>query len=64
MMMNDTERETHLLAWTTEKCSSDGESTLTFEEGWSMIKLHGLQVLSDMLQTFLLNRNGEERKER
>lgn len=62
--MNDADREAYLLAWTTEKCDVDGESSLTFEEGWNMIKLYGLKVLSDMLQSFLLNKDTEQRKER
>lgn len=64
MSLGEIDREKYLLAWTTEKCDPDKDITLDFEDGWNMIKLHGLQVLSDMLQSFLLNKDGEERKER
>lgn len=62
--MDESEREKQLLDWTTEKCSDENEGGLDFEEGWSMIKRHGLDVLNEMLKIFLLNKDGSGRRER
>jgi len=62
--MEDFEREKLLLDWTMDKCSDENSDSLDFEEGWSMIKLHGLDVLNEMLKNFLLNKDGKERRDR
>lgn len=62
--MNDTDREKFLLDWTTAKCTDDCIEPLDFEEGWKMVKLYGLDVLSEMLKNFLLNKDGKGREER
>lgn len=61
--ISDADREKYLLEWTTARCGEEG-AAFTFEEGWSMIKSFGLDVLSDMMTRFLLNEDGKERKER
>lgn len=62
--MDEQEREKQLLDWTTEKCSDENGDGLDFEEGWSMIKRHGLDVLNEMLKVFLLNKDNSGRRER
>jgi len=62
--MEGIEREKVLLDWTMDKCSDENADSLDFEEGWSMIKLHGLDVLNEMLKSFLLNKGGKERRDR
>jgi len=64
LSMDELEREKQLLDWTTEKCSDENEGGLDFEEGWNMIKRHGLDVLNEMLKEFLLNKDGSGRRER
>lgn len=61
--LSDQEREQVLLQWITARCGDDG-AVFTFDEGWEVIEMFGLRVLSEMLKDFLFSTDVRERKDR